>query len=489
MHNDSSTTSATVFPAGTENPEQTGLVEQMGVLRIAAIVIAFSAPLAVVSGYLAVVIAFGNGLGAPVAFLITGCALLLFAVGYTELVKVLPTAGGFYVYITAGLGRTIGLAGTIIALLSYFLLAAGTYTFLALAANRLVAEELGGPSIPWWVFLAGTWLLSTILAYRELSVSATLISFLILFEFALIIGFDLAVLFKGGPAGWPLEPFTPSNIVSGAPGLALLFSAGMFLGFESTAVYRDEAREPDKAIPRATFLTVGFLTIFYTATTYFLIASLGASQAVELASKDPAKTFPLALGHELGHWAVIAGYALLCTSLYGAALSMHNVLARYLFRMAEGGLISSRLAVIHSEYRAPSAASLIAATILGLIMAPFPFLGSSPELLYAKQVGVGSFGFIFLLFITSIAIIAYFLRNRLGLSPFRSFVAPVIASWCLLIIFVLANINFVDLVGTSEATANVILLGVYGTGIAGAAWALWLRAKKPETYARIGGSD
>ena len=468
--------------------ETTGLGGQLGVLRIAAVVIAFSAPLAVVAGYLAVVIAIGNGLGAPVAFLFTGCVLLLFSVGYTELVKVLPAAGGFYVYITAGLGRRMGLAGTVIALLSYFLLAAGTYAFLGLAANRLIADELGGPSIPWWVFVAVTWLISTVLAYRELDVSAKVISVLILLEFTLILGFDLTVLFRGGPEGFPLETFSPNQIFSGAPGLALLFSAGMFLGFESTAVYRDEARDPEKTIPRATFLTVGFLTIFYAGTTYLLTASMGASQAVEISSQDPAKTFPLALGRELGQPAVIAGYILLCTSLYGAALSMHNVLSRYVFRMAQNGLISSRLAVIHPKFRVPSAASLTAAAILGLLMAPFPIIGASPDLLYARQVGVGVFGFMFLLFITSIAVIAYFWREKLNLHPAKSVAAPLFAAICLFTIFALANRNFVDLVGTSQTLANIILMLVYGIGLAGIGWAVWLKSNKPDVYSKIGTS-
>lgn len=482
---------STTPQASAETPvdSQGGLTGHLGVLRIAAVVIAFSAPLAVVAGYLAVVIAFGNGLGAPVAFLFTGCVLLLFSVGYTELVKALPAAGGFYVYITAGLGKKLGLSGTVVALLSYFLLAAGTYAFLGLAANRLIAEELGGPDIPWWVFVAGAWLLSTILAYRELSVSAQVLSLLILFEFVLIFGFDLTVLFTGGAAGFVPESFQPQHIFSGAPGLALLFSAGMFLGFESTAVYRDEAKEPEKTIPRATFLTVGFLTLFYAGTTYFLIVSMGAADAVAISSDDPAKTFPLALRRDLGQWAVIIGYILLCTSLYGACLSMHNVLSRYLFRMSENGLIPAKLSVIHPKFKAPSAASVTAAAILGLIMVPFPIIGASPDLLYARQVGVGVFGFMLLLFMTSIAVTAYFLRTKTKLHPLRSMVAPILAAIALFGIFALANLNFVDLVGTSEAIANAIMISVYGTGLSGIAWAFWLKSNRPDVYARIGSSE
>lgn len=461
---------------------------KLGVLQIAVIVIAFSAPLAVVSGYLAVVIALGNGLGAPISFLATGIVLLLFAVGFTELVKAVPACGGFYVYITAGLGRPLGLAGTLIAVFSYFLLAAGTYAFLGLAASRFVALQLHGPDIPWWAFVGIAWVLSAVLSYRELGTSAKVVAVSIILEFALMLSFDCYVGATGGPEGYSIAPFAMFNIISGAPGIALLFAMGMFFGFESTAVYRDEARNPKKTIPRATFLTVGFMTLFYAATTYLLITALGASKAVAVASHDPAGTFAAALNAQLGKFPTDAGYLLLCTSLYGAVLSMHNVLSRYVFKLAATGLITSRLGHTHPKYNAPSKAALATSFVLLLFMLPFAFLGTSPDLLYARLVGVGTFGIILLLFLTSIAVISYFARNRMGLNVAQTTIAPAIAAICLFGIFALANRNFVDLVGTSVGTAFGILACVYGVVLAGAAWALWLRAHRPLTYANIGQS-
>jgi amino acid transporter len=458
----------------------------LGVLQIAMIVIAFSAPLAVVSGYLAVVIALGNGLGAPISFLATGAVLLLFAIGFTELVKAVPACGGFYVYITAGLGRPLGLAGTLVAVLSYFLLAAGTYAFLGLAASRFVHLQLHGPEIPWWMFVGVAWIASAALSYRELDTSAKVVTVSIILEFMLMLSFDFYVGGTGGPEGYSLAPFAASNILSGAPGIALLFAMGMFFGFESTAVYRDEARNPKKTIPRATFLTVGFMTVFYASTTYLLITALGASKAVGIAAHDPAGTFAAALNSQLGRFPTDLGYLLLCTSLYGAVLSMHNVLSRYVFRLATTGLITSRLGHRHPKYKAPSRAAFATSLVLLLFMLPFAFLGTSPDLLYARLVGVGTFGIILLLFLTSIAVITYFARSRTPLGLARTTIAPAIAAICLFSIFVLANRNFVDLVGTSAAVAVGVLVSVYAVVAAGVLWALWLRARRPSIYANIG---
>ena len=45
----------------------------------------------------------------------------------------------------------------------------------------------------------------------------------------------------------------PGNFFSGAPGIALIFALAGYIGFEATAVFRDEARDPARTIPRATY--------------------------------------------------------------------------------------------------------------------------------------------------------------------------------------------------------------------------------------------
>ncbi|MFP3458104.1 APC family permease, partial [Psychrobacter sp. SIMBA_152] len=46
-------------------------------------------------------------------------------------------------------------------------------------------------------------------------------------------------------------------------GLALLFAVGNFFGFEATVVYREEVRNPNTTIPRATYLAVVGIGLFY----------------------------------------------------------------------------------------------------------------------------------------------------------------------------------------------------------------------------------
>ncbi len=61
---------------------------------------------------------------------------------------------------------------------------------------------------------------------------------------------DLAVVAKGGSdtEGFSTGVFQPDTLTSGAPGIGLMFAIAGFIGFEATAVFRDEARDPDRTI-------------------------------------------------------------------------------------------------------------------------------------------------------------------------------------------------------------------------------------------------
>ena len=50
-----------------------------------------------------------QGVGAPAAFLFATIVLVIFSVGYVAMARKVTTAGGFYSYISHGLGRELGI--------------------------------------------------------------------------------------------------------------------------------------------------------------------------------------------------------------------------------------------------------------------------------------------------------------------------------------------------------------------------------------------
>src|SRR3954452_9814954 len=64
---------------------------------------------------------FGTGLYTPAAFLFATIILTIFSVGYVAMARKMRAAGGFYTFISHGLGRELGLATGIGVALAYSL--------------------------------------------------------------------------------------------------------------------------------------------------------------------------------------------------------------------------------------------------------------------------------------------------------------------------------------------------------------------------------
>lgn len=75
---------------------------------------------------------------------------------------------------------------------------------------------------------------------------------------------------------------------------------GAFTGFEATAIYAEEARDPPGKVSRATFIAISFLTVFYAAGCWLITGAFGADRAVDLAgaAAGPDLTFRAAELHD-----------------------------------------------------------------------------------------------------------------------------------------------------------------------------------------------
>ncbi|MCS5990880.1 hypothetical protein LNP02_14775 [Klebsiella variicola subsp. variicola] len=118
----------------------------MGTLGLVFTVLAFSAPLGVVFGFLSYNISFG--IGVPIAFLGVTCLMMLFAVGFTNMTRRVPRPGAFYTYIAEGLGRPLGLGSSFLALITYGFNILAAVVFAGLAVNNFIASFAGDTLTP-----------------------------------------------------------------------------------------------------------------------------------------------------------------------------------------------------------------------------------------------------------------------------------------------------------------------------------------------------
>ncbi len=470
-------------------PQERRLSGHMGVFDIVFSVLAFNAPLSVFVGFITVIVGFGNGLGAPAIYLGVGVLMLVFAAGFSAMSKHLPNPGAFYAYITAGLGRPLGLGSAFVALASYLFILIGGYAFGGISWAALVHDVFGGPELPWYLYTGIAMLAVSVLGYFRIELSAKILTIFMCCEIIIMIAYDTVVFFRGGADGINVESFQPHNIVSGSIGMAVLFGVVCFAGFEATAIFREEARDPERTIPRATYLAIAVIAVLYAITSWAMILGIGAHDVVAQSAADPTGTALATATVYLGKVGVDIVTVLLCTSIFAANIATHNVSTRYLYSLSVDRIFPKFLSAVHKTEVSPHRAS-ITTTVISFVslLACIVFKGQGTTL-YAVLVGIGGYALIMLLLLTSASVVAYFRGKHSEVSIWKSLVAPVIACIGLLVAFVLATKNVDVMIGGNEDLANLLVVLFFGLLILGIVVALILRRRRPEVYRRIGRQD
>lgn len=470
-------------PADTERR----LHGNLGVMHLFFSVMAWNAPLVIVVGIIPVMLFVGNGVGTPFVFLVAGLIILAFAVGFTRMARVLPNPGAFYAYITAGLGREAGLGAGLLALAMYFCAYTGTFAFGGVVLGSLVHDTMHGPEAPWWVWALAFWAFVGILGYLSIDLSAKVLMYFLAAEVLVILAFDILVAGQGGASGLSVAPIAPEHWFDGSFGIGLMFAIGMFGGFEITALFRDEVRDPDRTVPRATYAVVVFAMVFYAVTSFLLINALGVDNAVAAAAADPAGIVSVAMEQFGNKFLADLVVVLVNTSTLAVILAGHNIVSRYAFNLSADRILPISLSGVHARHGSPHRAS-VAASIGALVVSiPVVISGVDPILYYAAILGVLSVGFLVMLLLTDVAVVRYMKANGgEHSSVWATVVCPVIAFIGLFACLVLAVQNFDLIIGGSRGLANFMLAVTTAIFLGGCAMALFLKRSRPDVYAKIG---
>lgn len=433
----------------------------LGVGAIVFMVLAAAAPLTVIGGNVPLAIGLGNGAGAPVGFLIAAAVLLLFSVGFVAMTPHVKEAGAFFSYVTDGLGDRCGMGIAAVALLAYTAIQVGIYGYLGWAAKDTM-RFYGGPDLPWPVYSFVALGCVALLGYRHIHLSAKVLGLALVLEVAIVVLMDLMIVVNGGNAGLNITSFTPDAIMSGSLGIAVLFALTGFIGFEATAIFRDEARNPEITIPRATYLSVIIIGGFYALSAWALVVGVGVDNVKAVAEATLAGKANLLLDqtlHSLGHIGRDVVNALLLSSLFACVLSFHNVIARYQHVLARKGLLPTRLGIVHAKHKSPSFSSLIQTVTAIIIVAIFALLKLDPLVgVFGSMAGVATMGMIILMLTTSVAVLMFFNgRQELIIGRLWSTrIAPVLAVFGLLGCLWLVVSNFTLITGGSLGVSIVL---------------------------------
>ena len=459
----------------------------IGIRHIVFFVVAAAAPLTAVVGASPAAFAFGNGAGVPGAFVLVGLLYLIFSAGFTAMGRHVGGAGAFYTYIAQGLGRPAGVAGAMIALLTYTSVQIAVYALLGVFMSGALAEM--GLAAPWWACALAVLLLAYLAGQRNIEFSGQLLGVAMMAEILILLALDIGIVLQGGgPEGMSLSTFAPSTVFGPGLGVALVFVVGSFIGFESTAIFGEEARNPEKTIPRATYAAVLLITIFYAFSTWAIAQYYGPSAIQATAESGLETLFFVAAEQVLGGWSVQVMNILLIISLSACVLSFHNTLNRYFFAMAREGLLPHVIAAVHPKHGSPLNAGRLQAISAAAILLIFVAAQVDPYgVVFAYMSALAVLAILATQVLVSFAIIAYFRRTHgHDHSVLVTLVLPILALLGLVLAIVLVTTNLPLLTGSDTLVVRAFPVFVVLTGIGGAVFALALRRSKPALYDKLG---
>src|ERR1700681_2194721 len=167
----------------------------VGIWGVLFLTVTGSAPISAMLFNTPFVVGNGTGLGGPAAFLFATVVLTIFSVGYVAMARKVTTAGGFYSYISHGLGRELGLGTGFAAVVAYSVFEASLAGGFAFFLNQKLSQIGTAMGAGWlngiqWPYLALFMvLLISVITYFDIRITARLLGIFLVGEILFLLIF------------------------------------------------------------------------------------------------------------------------------------------------------------------------------------------------------------------------------------------------------------------------------------------------------------
>ncbi|GIE94072.1 amino acid permease [Paractinoplanes rishiriensis] len=451
---------------------------------------AAAAPLTVVAGGATAGFAVTGITGIPLGYVVVAVLLAVFAVGYVAMSRRVVNAGAFYTYVTHGLGRPAGVGAAFVAVAGYNLMQTGLYGGFGVVAQTFMAAELG-ISAPWWAWAMAAWAVIAVLGGRRIDLNSRVLATVLIAEIV------VAVILAGVQVAHPAEgtvsftTLSPANLFTAGLGAALATAIAGYVGFEGTAVFSEESKDPQKTVARATYLALAVIGLLYAFCAWAMSVATGPANIVAAATTHGSELIFTLTGPYLPAVVITVGRLLFVTSLFAALLAFHNTAARYFFALGREGVLPSVLGRTSPRTRAPIWGSALQTVIAAGVISTYVLAAWDPFThMFFWLTVLGGLGVLILMTATSVSVLAYFTpaRRRVGVGAGRGILAPALAALGLGGVLAVTLAQFATLLGVDPTSGlRWQLPAVYGVAaVAGIVWALILKARQPQVYAAIG---
>jgi amino acid transporter len=494
-------------PVAAAPPQHHGALarDALGLPAVLFCIVTGAAPLAAMMFNVPVAVS-GGGYAVPAAFLVATIALTVFSTGYIEMSQRVTSTGGFYTFISRGLGNVLGLGSGILIALCYVIFAAAVTGVLGYFASTTF-DDWFGISVPAYVYMFGALALMTGFAWFHIELTAKILGVALVAEVLALLALCIGIIVAGGgPDGYSAAPLNPANIFdndaalkvfgAAAAGVAIFGAFWSWVGFEMAPNYAEESREPHRIAKAATYGSVIGLGVFYIFVSYMFVTGWGLNGSAQAVADQFAGTYASAFypltDKFVGGGLTTIVQLLIVTSSFACAMAFYNTGARYLFALAREGVLPRALGRTHAKRHGPVIAAMVVSAIVGLYMLGFTIMDSSTEAALLKLGTwtplLGVLGILAVQGLCSVAIIRFFLTEaRDGFHWFKTLVAPIVGTLAMAGACYLLISNRAVLSGAGDAlfikAVPWVVLVVFAAGMV---LGLVLRRRSRETYAKIG---
>lgn len=352
------------------------------------------------------------GAAMPLSLAISVVVCFFIANTVAEFSRYMPSAGGYYTFVTRGLGSRFGFLTTWAYLFYDWFGPAGAMGFFGVLTHQFLQDN-NGVNIPWWVFaLVGTAII-WVITFFGISLSTRTAAVLGTLELLIMTALAIAFLLHPAHGSSFSAPFDPRSSPTGLNGiiLGMVFSILALSGFEAAAPLAEETRQPTKFIYWAIMLSLFLIGAFYIFSTYATAVGFGTSKSAMAAFSNSSLDTWYAAAKGLWHGFWILIYLAILNSILAISVACTNAASRVMYTMGKTGALPSAFARIHPKHHTPFVAigvQQIVGIIAFLIVAwrlgedqIFGFLGTAVTV-----------ALIVLYAMSNIALIAYVLREH-----------------------------------------------------------------------------
>jgi amino acid transporter len=323
------------------------------------------------------------GLAAPLAYPIAFIIVLLTAIVLAQLARAVPSAGGYYTYVSRGIHPRAGFLVSWLNII-YAPLVLGAVTVFG---GYVISSSLAwtGTVADWFPLVFGLVAVTIVAAIQYLGVQISGKTLVITGGIELVVVSVLGLwgLFSPGPGGLNIEPFKPGNAVSTSGlFLAAVFAIQAFTGWEGAAPMAEESENPRRNVPRALIGSVVLFGIFIVIVQWGVMVGWGTDDFKSIGTASPLPGIQLAQRYWGGAWGILL--IMLVSSVIAVSIACANVGTRMWYRMGVDGAFPKWFAKVHPERKTPINAIiaqwvLAIATAIGLTAIVWIATPSTPE--------------------------------------------------------------------------------------------------------------